>query len=287
LASALLAVGAASRADDAGPPATAPRSTRTGDIRVHSNFHSKLLKNDRDLFVYLPPGYEADKHRRYPVFFMHDGQNLFDAATSFLGEWNADETAERLITQHKIEPIIIVGIANTPDRIAEYTPLADPKHGGGKGSLYSDFVVKEVKPFIDATYRTRPGAEDTGVGGSSLGGLISLHIARQYPRQFSRVAVVSPALWWGDRAILTSVRADWLAGKRFWIDMGTAEGDIGGFGRAVEDVKALGETMKREGLAEGADFVVRIVEGAKHDEAAWSARFGEILQFLFPPKSGI
>src|SRR5882672_7404931 len=129
--------------------------TLTGDIRMHKSFHSKILNNDRDVLVYLPPGYDPAKGKHYSVFYMHDGQNLFDGATSFIPgqEWRVDETAQRLITAGKIEPLIIVGIYNTgKDRINEYTPAEDAKYKGGKADLYGRMLVEELKPFIDTAY---------------------------------------------------------------------------------------------------------------------------------------
>src|SRR5438309_4937537 len=132
--------------------------TLTGDIRVHKSFHSKILNNDRDVVVYLPPGYESNKNKRYAVLYLHDGQNLFDGATSFIPgkEWRVDETAESLITAGKIKPLIIVCIYNASKaRIDEYTPTADEKYKmGGEADLYGRMLVEELKPFIDATYRT-------------------------------------------------------------------------------------------------------------------------------------
>src|SRR5262245_15838734 len=140
--------------------------TLTGDIRYHKSFHSRLLNNDRDVIVYLPPGYETFKNKRFSVLYLQDGQNLFDGATSFIPnqEWKVDETAQSLINSRKIEPLIIVGIYNTgKDRVNEYTPAQDSKYkAGGKAELYGRMLVEELKPFIDRTYRTRPDAEHTG-----------------------------------------------------------------------------------------------------------------------------
>jgi predicted alpha/beta superfamily hydrolase len=153
--------------------------TLTGDIQAHKNFHSNVLGNDRDVLVYLPPGYDASKGRRYSVLYMQDGQNLFDGATSFIPgqEWRVDETAQRLIGAGKIEPLIIVGIYNTKDRINEYTAAQDAKYEmGGKADLYGRMLVEELKPFIDGRYRTKKDAQHTGLAGSSLGGLVSLYL---------------------------------------------------------------------------------------------------------------
>jgi predicted alpha/beta superfamily hydrolase len=262
--------------DGASSPATSKRSTRTGDIRIHS-IHSKLLNNDRKLWVCLPPGYDKARAEGYPIFYMHDGQNLFDAATGFAGEWNADETAERLIHGNKIEPLIIVGIENTKDRMTEYTP-------GERGTLYLRFVAEEVKPFIDAIYHTTRDRTKTAVGGSSLGGLISLYTAQKYPETFGLCAAISPAVWWNKRAALGDLADDpaWMKRTRFWIDTGTDEGRPQE--KQVDVVRSLGSLLEKNGLKPDRDFRLSVIEGAKHNEAAWSQRFDQVLLFFFPAK---
>lgn len=256
---------------------TTSASTRTGDIRVHPKVHSKELNNDRDILVWLPPGYDKDTDRRYPVLYMHDGQNVFDAATSFAGEWRADETAEKLIAEGKIEPLIIVGIANTKDRMSEYTPIGF-RDVAPKGDAYARFVVQEVKPFIERTYRTLPGRENAAVGGSSLGGLISLYIAGTYPDQFAKAAVLSPAVSWdGKRLYPDNLK---LTQAKVWLDSGTAEGES-----LVPDVRTLSKLLENQGLQPDKGYVLKIFEGAQHNEPAWADRFDQVLQFLFPPET--
>ncbi|HEX5706153.1 MAG TPA: alpha/beta hydrolase-fold protein [Pyrinomonadaceae bacterium] len=260
----------------------APAHTLTGDIRTHSKFRSKHLAAERDIIVYLPPGYESNKRRRYAVFYMHDGQNLFDGATSFIPgqEWRVDETAERLIRAGQIEPLIIVGIYNAgKDRVDEYTPVRDAKHkAGGRADAYGRMLVEELKPFIDARYRTRRGAADTGLGGSSLGGLVSLHLGLRHPHVFGKLAVVSPSVWWAERAILAEVAA--LKRKprlRVWVDTGTEESE-----EAAPDARRLRDALRAEGWREGFDLKYVEAAGAKHNEAAWAERVEPILRFLFP-----
>src|SRR5215813_14816840 len=176
--------------------------TLVGDVRLHKAFHSRILNNDRDIVVYLPPSYESNKHQRYSVLYMNDGQNLFDGATSFIPgqEWRIDETAQSLIGEGKIEPLIIVGIDNAgKDRVNEYTPAADAKYkAGGQADQYGRMLVEELKPFIDSNYRTLKDAAHTGIGGSSLGGLVSMYLGLKYKDVFSRVAVISPSVFWAD-----------------------------------------------------------------------------------------
>jgi predicted alpha/beta superfamily hydrolase len=268
-------------------PEAPPKPTTTGDIRYHDNFASKNLANTRRLIVWLPPGYEANKEQRYPVLYLHDGQNVFDATTSFAGEWKADETATELIEKHEIPLIIMVAVENAgASRIDEYTPTSDAAHGGagGKGELYAKFLIEEVKPFIDSNYRTLTDRSHTSVGGSSLGGLISLYLAYQHPEVFSSAAVMSPALWWDDHRLTKEIAADPapLKQARLWIDIGTDEGAMGDAKRNVDDVREFATVLQHAGMSEGKDYSVKIVEGAQHNEAAWSARFGEVLKFLFP-----
>jgi predicted alpha/beta superfamily hydrolase len=275
------------RSDAAAVPTTMQASTITGDVRVHDAFESKLLQNRRRLLVYLPPGYEKNPDARYPVLYMQDGQNLFDQATSFAGEWRADETADRLIAGGEIEPIIIVGIENTPERVSEYTPAAVVGNGG-RGREYLRFVVEEVKPLIDRTYRTLPGREHTGIAGSSLGGLISLYAVQQYPGVFGRCGAVSPSLWWGTQQFLKEAREDaaWARGSRIWLDMGTAENDDPErAGEALEEAAELADVLQRSGLVRDRDFVWKPIDGGRHNEAAWADRLGQILIFLYPKRS--
>lgn len=263
--------------------------TLTGDIRHHKRFHSKILNNDRDLVIYLPPGYEANTKKHYSVFYMHDGQNLFDGATSFIPgqEWRVDETAQSLIQAGKIEPLIIVGIYNAGnERVNEYTPVQDLKYkAGGKADLYGRFIVEELKPFIDKSYRTKKGASHTGIGGSSLGGLISLYLGLRYPNVFSRIAVVSPSVWWADGQIVRYVAEQPKRRLRIWLDIGTKEGrDAQEAQRTVDSTRILKEALIKKGWKQGTNLKYMEADAAEHNERAWAARVEHILEFLFPRK---
>ena len=270
-----------------GGQAEAPRrSTLTGDIRYHYRFHSPQFKNERTIMVYLPPGYDSHPREHYPVLYMQDGNNVFDAATSFTGvEWRADETAQRLIEAGEIRPLIIVAIYNDADRIGEYTPFVDKQHGGGQGDKYLDFLTNTVKPFIDKTYRTRPGPQDTAIGGSSLGGLISLYAVFARPNVFGQAAAISPTLGWADRAVFAYVR-DHVPPHhpRLWIDVGTAEGPSQPAPDGSQYVQACREMAKllvTLGFKPGREFHLEVVEGAHHHERDWAERFDRVLRFLF------
>jgi predicted alpha/beta superfamily hydrolase len=265
--------------------------TLTGDIRVHKNFYSKILNNSRDVLVYLPPGYNENRKRRYSVFYMHDGQNLFDGATSFIPgqEWRADETAQQLISEKKIEPLIIVGIYNTgKERANEYTPTEDQKYKmGGKADLYGRMLVEELKPFIDQNYRTLTDAAHTGLGGSSLGGIVSLYVGLKYPKTFSRLAVISPSVWFADYQIVKFVDAMPTKPKvRIWLDIGTKEGRDAQEGlETVTSTRKLKEALIKKGWKPAKDFNYFEAEGAEHNEKAWAARLPQILTYLYGFKS--
>lgn len=338
-----------------------PPSSITGQVEVYRDFPSKNLVN-RDLYIYLPPGYE-ESNKRYPVLYMHDGQNIFDASAAGQ-EWKVDEAAQSLIEAGEIEPVIIVGIASTADRFEEYTPtrqhwrheltrVGDPVangklggytgiftteesdtlrfmaqsdtlftwipggtewqhlikendttyyqpragitfhfHGnsaspvqtivadkppmGGKGDIYGDFLLNEVKPFIDKNLRTKTGRKFTALGGSSLGGLITMHLGLQHPDKFGQLLVVSPSVWWDNRWILKQVKQlEEPTGQKIWIDIGTAEGS-----QAVEDTRALLEAIYEKSKS---NLDVKYVEAqdAPHNERAWAERVPEMLKFLY------
>jgi predicted alpha/beta superfamily hydrolase len=266
-----------------------PPHTITGNIQRHKAFESRTLGNRRDVLVYLPTGYRRFLRRRYPVLYLQDGQNVFDAATAFGGvEWNVDETAQRLTRKRLIEPLIIVAVNNTgTERIHEYTPtravaLAGRqrnKRSRGLSRKYGKFLTKELKPFIDANYRTRTEAEFTGLGGSSLGGLLTMTLGLWFPDVFSRLAVMSPSVWWDDQVIVRMVEAlDEKLPLRIWLDTGTHE--IG-----WEGTRALRDALVERGWRLHDDLQYTEAEGAGHTESAWAARVDPMLRFLFPPIS--
>jgi predicted alpha/beta superfamily hydrolase len=255
---------------------------------LHRGFHSRYLPDDRDIIVYLPPGYEASRQdtpqQRYPVLYLHDGQNLFDSATAFQGqEWRARETADELIISGEIEPLILVGIYNTgPNRIDEYTATrATSGRHGGLAHLYSAMIVDELKPFIDGEYRTLEGPENTGMGGSSLGGLATLYIGLGHPEIFGKLAVLSPSVWWNRGSILRMIRDAEIPQPRpaIWLDIGTAEGKYPG--RIVRDARLLRDLLVRKGWQPGFDLAYVEDPGAFHSESAWGARLPHVFRFLF------
>ena len=265
------------------------KHTLTGNIKRHRAFPSRILGNRRDVLVYLPRGYGRLSLRRYPVLYLHDGQNVFDAATAFAGvEWGVDETAERLIQRKLIEPLIIVAVANLGDeRIHEYAPtrgVIDAKakrkrRSKGLAREYGHFLMDELKPYIDRKYRTKREAEFTGLGGSSLGALVTLAIGILYPHVFRRLIVMSPSIWWDDFAIYRLV--DSIEQKpplKIWLDTGTAE-------PGWEQARELRDRLSEKGWMLRDDLQYMEAKGADHSEAAWAARVDPALRFLFPPTS--
>lgn len=260
--------------------------TLTGTFHKHAGFPSRFVKNDRDILVYLPPDYETNPKARYPVLYLHDGQNLFDGATSFIPgkEWRVDETAQRLILDKAIEPVIIVGIYNTgASRMSEYTPTATRTFkDAGRAEDYGKMLVRELKPFIDKTYRTRKGPEQTALGGSSLGGLVSLYLGMEYPNIFGKLLIISPSIWWDNKVIVKQVKAlKTRPNVQIWLDMGTHEGNPPSHQRNIADAKLLRDALVAKGWTLEADLKYTEVEGAEHSEEAWAARVEPMLRFLF------
>lgn len=253
-------------------------------VRVHENFGSQYLEPPRNVLVYLPPGYGENPARRYPVLYMHDGQNLINPEDAFGGiVWGVDQTANSLILTGEIEPLIIVGIYNAgKHRIDEYTPVRSEtgkmRGHGGKADFYGRMIIEELKPFIDREYLTKPEREFTGLGGSSLGGLVSLYLGFKRPDVFSRLAVLSPSVWWANNQIIREVArtAEYLPLK-IWLDIGRREGS-----RIKHQVRALKEILLANGWHNNQDLAYYEFPEARHEEAAWAARFGEILKFLYP-----
>ncbi len=241
-----------------------------GHLEVWAEVHSPQLGNTRPIVVYLPPSYARTVRKRYPVLYMHDGQNLFDATTSFVGiEWGVDETMEQL--SHEGIEAIVVGIWNTPQRMAEYCPF--PQWFEGRGEAYLDFLVHTVKPLVDHTYRTRREREHTGIFGSSMGGLISLYAFFTRPQVFGFVGAMSPAFWVGNGAIHALVRARPCVPGRIYIDHGTEE----------YNPQRMREVLIEKGYRLGATLRYVTERGGQHHESAWARRLPEALRFLLRP----
>ena len=271
------------------PPTTRQSKTKpalpvsTGKLWLHE-LRSRIFGNTRLLRVWLPPDYDGWGDTRYPVLYLNDGQNLFDPLTAFAGvHWQVGETATRLLAEQKIRPLIIVGIDNTKNRACEYIPYRskDPRVLRPQGKCYPDFLQREVMPLIEERYSISRGPENTGLGGSSLGGLITLYTQLAAPGVFGRLLIESPSLFVANRKALkeSSRFAIWPA--RTYLGMGTQEtADAEKNARIVADARELEAILREAGLDEQR-LKVRIEEGAAHTEAAWAARFPEALEFLY------
>jgi enterochelin esterase-like enzyme len=261
-------------------------SGAVGDLRLHE-FRSRVFRNTRFLRVWLPPGYEDAENsgRHYPVLYLNDGQNLFEAASAFAGvEWQVDETSDRLIREGAVPPMIVVGMDNAgKDRIREYMPhrSMNPVMLRVEGRHYPDFLMKEVMPFVERNYRVATGAENTGLGGSSLGALIALYTVMVRPGVIGRLLVESPSLWAAHRQTIKESRSVRIWPERIYLGVGTAEaGSVERSRTVVDDVRELAAILRRAVLSEKRLRLV-IQDGAGHNEGAWAERFPEALRFLF------
>lgn len=244
-----------------------------GTARILHDFHSENLDNYRNIIIWLPPGYKRIRNilKKYPVLYMHDGQNLMDPQTAFAGkDWRVDETIVKLCGEKKMKEIIVVGIYNTPDRIEEYG-------NAEKSELYLKFIVDELKPFIDTNYRTLSGREDTAIMGSSLGGLVSFIAGWKYYDVFSMAGCLSSSFYYDNERVFEMVNP---AGRpkskvKFYIDHG-------------EDGLIRGQKMfcrlTELGYVIGKDIDYYYSPGAEHNEPAWAHRLERPLLFFFGMK---
>lgn len=262
-----------------GPAADAqqPRALNE-EFRLHKSFQSKFLSKNRDVIVWLPPGYASEPDKRYPVLYMHDGANVFVL-------WKIDEIAKPLITAGEVEPLIIVMVPHggtQEDRFDEYTPTK-PRNfrNGGKADSYGRMLVEELKPFIDSEYRTLKDPANTGLGGASFGGIVSLHLGLKYPTVFGKLAVMSPSVWWDNKLILRNVNE--LKSKpdlRIWLDIGTGEGQ-----KFVDDAKELRNAFVKKGWVLNSELIYFEAKGGAHNEESFAQRVKPMLKHLFPQQA--
>jgi enterochelin esterase-like enzyme len=261
----------------AGEPAPHPR------LKLHRAFRSRYLAGLRSLIVYVPPGYDEHPEQTYSVLFLQDGQNLFDGRTSFISDrtWQMREQADAGIEAGEVAPLVIVGIYNTGDRrLAEYTHERDWQLGGGQADEYGLMLTREVMPWIASQYRVRQDRDSTGLGGSSLGGLVTLYLGLRHAELFGKLAVLSPSVWWNNKSILgyLNERAPQVWDRpRLWLDVGDKEGH-----RALHDAELLNRRLRANGWRPGETLHFERVHGGTHDEASWAKRVGPMLRFLFP-----
>lgn len=243
-----------------------------GDFKVHQKIAYTGLKS-RNVIVWLPPGYTSDTEKKYPVLYMHDGQNLFDPNTSFKDiDWRVDETVDSLIRNNEIKPIIVVGIYNTGDRSEEYsnTPL---------GKRYTDFIINKLKPFIDSKYRTLPDRENTATGGASMGGLISFILVWDYSDVFSKAICMSPAFKVNDINYVSKVEN--FSGLKKNIKIYMDNGGLDLEARLQPGIDQMLNVLQSRGFVMGKDLLWFKDAAAPHNESSWGDRFWQPLKFLF------
>lgn len=275
----------------------APRVSLTNSVlsprlHLHGKLTSRYLPGEREVWVYLPPGYEEESNRRFPLLLLQDGQNLFEhnsvapaAVPVPRPTWHVAGTADAAITAGEVEPLVIAGVAHAEERrLAEYTPSCDWKMGGGEARQYGEMLTQELLPFLHSRYRIRSGPQHTGLGGSSLGGLFSLWLGLRHPEIFGKLAVLSPSVWWNHHYILRYVQEltpQRRGQPRIWLDVGDAEGR-----RTVTDTVLLAARLRAHGWRDGAELHFECVAEGTHDEAAWAERVQPMLRFLFPTRAG-
>ena len=267
--------------DLGGPGGGGPASTAAANVQIiNTSFAMPQLGRTRRVWLYLPPAYAANPARRYPVLYLHDGQNVFDAATSFSGEWGVDEALNQLAASGQdATGCIVVGIDNGgANRLNEYSPWANAQYGGGQGDGYLDFITQTLKPYIDANYRTQPGREFTGIGGSSMGGLISTYAALRHPTVFGKVLSFSPAYWFAYPQLLQYARQHPAnPNTRFYFMSGTTESLS-----LVPQMRAVLDSLQRGGVP-AANLRLLTWPDGQHSEWFWRREFPAAYQWLFAP----
>lgn len=259
---------------------------------VRHNIYSKHLDNSRDVDIYLPPSYFKHPNKRYPVLYMHDGNNLFYPHIAFGGmPWNVDSTIDKMINNGLIQEIIVVGIHNTIGRNYEYTwTEMQSYHGreGGGGSKYANFLVDELKPFIDYRFRTLSDRNNTAVMGSSLGGLISFYLGLFHHDTFGKIGMVSPSLWW-DRGAAFKHVYHIPPHLQIWMDMGTKEG----YSRRNKEninimmTRYMKDTLQNLGYKEGYNLAYMEDKGGMHNEYWWGKRLHMPLIYFFGKRKSL
>jgi predicted alpha/beta superfamily hydrolase len=226
------------------------------------------------VWIYLPPNYE-NTSKKYPVIYMHDAQNLFDAATSYAGEWEVDETLNKLYEKTG-KGFIVVGIENGgEERLNEYTPWKNEKYGGGKGAIYIDFIVNTLKPYIDDHYRTKKQQKHTGLIGSSLGGLISYYGGLEYPKTFGKIGALSTSFWFSEKVVDFTEEKGNLKKVKLFLLVGGKEGDD-----TDKDTQKMEKLLLKTGF-NPKNLKTKINPDGQHNEAFWRSEFSAVVSWLY------
>ncbi|MBZ9610483.1 alpha/beta hydrolase [Rheinheimera maricola] len=254
-------------------------STATTNVHVLSqDFTIAGLNRSRTVRLYLPADYQSS-NKHYPVLYMHDGQNVFDQATAFAGEWGVDETLNQLATQGWLQLIVVAIDNGESHRMAEYSGWDHPRYGKGEGEHYIRFITTVIKPYIDQQYRTLPQAEYTGLMGSSMGGLISHYAMFNQPGIFSKVGIFSPSYWYADAVFQQTDSRVLPPGSRISLLVGAHEGrDM------VTNTQKMAALLRLQGFNR-MQLAVKSVPGAEHNEAFWRGEFADAVLFLFNPSA--
>lgn len=247
-----------------------------GHVQVlNAAYFMPQLNRTRKVWAYLPPDYFLTE-RRYPVIYLQDGQNLFDNTLAFSGEWGVDDTMESLFAGG--DPgAIVIGIENgAQDRLNEYSPWKHPTHGGGEGKAYMEFLVKTLKPHVDSIFRTKADRENTALGGSSMGGLISMYGGMQYQNIFSKLFIFSPSFWFSQEAYTQIEKTGHQFPMKIYLLCGTPEGN----GSVVKDMQKMYETLLKNGFSTQNVKFVEKTDG-QHSEWFWRREYPEAYKWLF------
>ena len=246
----------------------AQQSTASKNVTTFT-IESPQLKTTKKIWIYLPENYSATA-KKYSVIYMHDAQNLFDAKTSYSGEWNVDEKLDSLKAQ-----VIVVGIEHGNDkRIDELTPFKNEKYGGGNAGNYVDFIVKTLKPYIDKNYRTKPKAKNTIIMGSSLGGLVSYYAALKHPEVFGKAGVFSPSFWFSNDIYTLTEQTPKIKTKIYFL-CGDKESDD-----MVKDMTKMEKILDTKRCYYLHLTKTKIVKGGAHNEKQWRDGFVDAIRWL-------
>ena len=255
--------------------------TATASVSILSDaFDMPQLGRARRVWLYLPPDYASNPERRYPVLYMHDGQNVFDEATSYAGEWGVDETLDAMHAAGELSLIVVAVDHGGTRRFDEYSPWHNAQYGGGVGDEYVDFLVETLKPYVDTNYRTLPDRANTAIAGSSMGGLISFYATLKYPEVFSRAGVFSPAFWVVEDSVMawTRARAPHDGEQKLYFVSGALEGQGDAY---VRNQEQMIDTLAATGYVEGADYVAYVRADGEHSEWFWRREFPAAVRWLF------
>ena len=243
-------------------------------IILDDNFYMPQLDRNRRIWIYLPPDYD-NTTQSYPVLYMHDGQNVFDMFTSFAGEWEVDETLNQLYDDGYQVPIVVAIDNGGVERINEYLPWVNNQYGGGQGDEYIDFLVTTLKPTIDENYRTKPDRENTGLMGSSLGGIISQYGVLANQNVYGKAGIFSPAYWISDTIWSFTMEAGKQQTMKLYQLIGSLEGE-----EYVQGMWNMHDTLTELGFG-SEELFSKEIQCGQHNETLWRENFRDAYLWMF------